>query len=591
MRYALALTMLVAGCNGRDLIALHYALDQIDPTDVIRVETVISIAPGDAREFFADQPYRSVATGVGYEVRDVDGSGKRSVLITHDATLGYQFAPTFTFTLLPPTNESAPPLAIVARAMGASQMIGETMAIDAKFGPNATAEVKIGNQRCGGAACLTSETCCSDSCTKVDQDAENCGGCGMSCNAAETCSGTVCRCAGGSACMTGQTCCATMGCFDFANDPFNCGSCGHACKAGETCTSGTCGCNGGTACGTGQVCCPGVGCGTSCACGVMACDAPKFCCPGDNCVDTSQDNANCGTCGHACTTPFNCANGSCRCNGVACAPGDACCTSGCANTKTDPANCGACGHSCNAGETCMNSQCVCGSAPCSPGQICCPGGATTGPTCVDPNGDRNNCGFCGNRCGTGEMCTNSMCTCAGNPHCVGNETCCTSGCADLANDPLHCGSCGHACNAGEACTMGMCVATGCQPPCSNGNVCMGTTCTCNGGAACGNGTTCCQGQGCVNLQFDPLNCGNCGKPCGTGDLCCNGICTPQGDGNCGGCSIKCGSFKPKGSGISTPDVLPDGGTSGGMCCPPCSPGGNWMCSVGGLCVACPGGPT
>ena len=31
--------------------------------------------------------------GVGYELRDVDGSGKREVLITHDATLGYVFQP------------------------------------------------------------------------------------------------------------------------------------------------------------------------------------------------------------------------------------------------------------------------------------------------------------------------------------------------------------------------------------------------------------------------------------------------------------------------------------------------------------------
>src|SRR5262249_29842359 len=153
---------------------LHYTLEQIDPTNVVRVETLVSIAPGDPRAFFADQPYRSIATGVGYEVRDLEGSGKRSVLITHDATLGYQFAPTFTFTLLPPTNESAPPLDIVARAMGASQMIGETMGISATFGPGALAEVKIGNQLCGGDACLSSEQCCADSCSRVAEDAQNC---------------------------------------------------------------------------------------------------------------------------------------------------------------------------------------------------------------------------------------------------------------------------------------------------------------------------------------------------------------------------------------------------------------------------------
>src|SRR3954468_24476079 len=128
MRYAVLLLAL-AGCNQRDMIALHSTLDGIAPGDVVRVETVVAIADGDTREFFADQPYRSVATGVGYEVRDVDGSGKREVLITHDATLGFQFKSTFDFTLLPPASEAAPPLAIIARAMGSSQMIGETTSI------------------------------------------------------------------------------------------------------------------------------------------------------------------------------------------------------------------------------------------------------------------------------------------------------------------------------------------------------------------------------------------------------------------------------------------------------------------------------
>jgi hypothetical protein len=192
-----------------------------------------------------------------------------------------------------------------------------------------------------------------------------------------------------------------------------------------------------------------------------------------------------------------------------------------------------------------------------------------------------------------------QCTCAGGPHCVGNQTCCSSGCFDLASDPANCGSCGHPCNAGQACMMGMCVTTGCSPACTNGNMCMGTNCVCNGGPACGGTSTCCP-AGCVNLQSDPLNCGNCGKPCAPGALCCNGICTPQGDGNCGGCGIKCNGTKPAGH-IPDPyanpggdgGINPDGGIGPGpgICCPPCMPPGNYFCAPGSVgCPICPGGP-
>jgi hypothetical protein len=244
------------------------------------------------------------------------------------------------------------------------------------------------------------------------------------------------------------------------------------------------------------------------------------------------------------------------------------------------------------GESCVSSQCVCGTTACSNGQACCP--SATGVGCTDTQTDPKNCGFCGNRCGTGEACMGGMCTCAGGPHCVGNQTCCSTGCFDLASDPGNCGACGHPCNPGEACMMGMCVTTGCSPACTNGNLCTGTICTCNGGSACTGASTCCPNiAGCVNLQTDPMNCGNCGKPCNLGDLCCNGICTPQGSSNCGGCGIKCGTTKPAGgAGIPEPEASPgmDGGTLGGICCPSCTLGAPYFCSSIG-CPVCPSGPS
>src|SRR6185503_19949830 len=146
MRNAL-LALLLIGCGTNDL-TLHYKLDGIAPTDVVRVATRVDIDGSDARSFYVDQPFRQVAQGIGYEVRDDDGDGKRTLMITHDATLGYVFAPTFDFRLLPPVGESAPPLSITARAVGVSDMIGETMALGAKFADDAKLAVDLTDARC-----------------------------------------------------------------------------------------------------------------------------------------------------------------------------------------------------------------------------------------------------------------------------------------------------------------------------------------------------------------------------------------------------------------------------------------------------------
>jgi hypothetical protein len=125
MKY-LPLLLWVSACSQRDQIALQYHLGNIPLDGLVRVETYVAVDPSDKRVFFADQPYRSVAQGVGYEVRDFDGMGQRKVLITHDSTLGFVFAPSFVFTLLPPSSEAAPPLVVTARAVGPSAMLGRT---------------------------------------------------------------------------------------------------------------------------------------------------------------------------------------------------------------------------------------------------------------------------------------------------------------------------------------------------------------------------------------------------------------------------------------------------------------------------------
>jgi hypothetical protein len=54
---------------------------------------------------------------------------------------------------------------------------------------------------------------------------------------------------------------------------------------------------------------------------------------------------------------------------------------------------------CPSVQNCIGGLCVCPTA----GQILCSG------QCVDPSSDQNNCGFCGNRCGPSQFCSNGSC--------------------------------------------------------------------------------------------------------------------------------------------------------------------------------------
>src|SRR5262245_57789214 len=83
----------LSGCKSNNQLVLRYQLGSIDPHDVIRVETQINVDPNDPqmRMFFATQPFRSAGVGVGSEVRDLNGMGALTFVVTHDATLGFEF--------------------------------------------------------------------------------------------------------------------------------------------------------------------------------------------------------------------------------------------------------------------------------------------------------------------------------------------------------------------------------------------------------------------------------------------------------------------------------------------------------------------
>lgn len=451
--------MLSACAKAPQQIAVHYHLEGLPPSDVMRVQTMIKVDPSDPRQFFADQPFRSVGSGIGMEVRDLDGTGARSVLITHDATLGYTFKNDFTFTVLAPAGGAPPTLLISAFATDASaQTIGSSTVNTAAFKRSGAIDLHVVSVRCGDTACGSDRTCCANRCSSLNTDPQNCGSCGRQCSAAggDSCTGGVCRCGAASACAAGQVCCSGLGCVDTRTDPFHCGDCLTGCKPGESCVAGQCSCNGGPACDTGTSCCNGL-CTNLCTCGGTSCAPNEVCC-GTICSNPLTDDANCGSCDRRCTPPLACSGGACTCRGMLCAPTDACCTSGCANFNDDPINCGGCARPCRPGEQCVSGQCVCGSSSdrCDSSQICC------GTQCVQYLTDVLNCGSCGRRCKTNEVCMNGNCFCNGAPGCTGpNDTCCPAPgrlCSDLSSDTQHCGSCDRVCNPGQMCCGGVCTS-------------------------------------------------------------------------------------------------------------------------------------
>ncbi len=107
---------------------------------------------------------------------------------------------------------------------------------------------------------------------------------------------------------------------------------------------------------------------------------------GNLCVDTSMDDSNCGSCGHACSGGTTCSNSTCQCSG-----GMTLCTSGCTDTNSDNANCGSCGNACTGTSTCSNGTCSTTTTTSAPPQgscahdLCTASVGALNPGC-DPNG-------------------------------------------------------------------------------------------------------------------------------------------------------------------------------------------------------------
>ena len=204
-------------------------------------------------------------------------------------------------------------------------------------------------------------------------------------------------------------------------------------------------------------------------------------------------------------------------------------------------------------------------ASCSAGQTSCSG------QCKTLASDNQNCGSCGNACGSGRICQNGTCACSSGLFLCGG--------ACVASDAQHCGSSCTVCPSGQVCSNNACLAMcpsgqtmcsggACVPSSGDGTIahCGGCNACPTGANACNNGVCGCTGSdmlcgsACVNTNTNMNHCGGCNRPC-TGGTCTNGSCvTTTGTGGTGGSAA--GSGGTTGAAGSTAGTTGTGGVSG-----------------------------
>lgn len=396
---------------------------------------------------------------------------------------------------------------------------------------------------CGQTLCAAGKGDCNgdpvDGCeTTTTNDVDNCGGCGIKCQAVNanvacvnsqcvitTCQGTYADCNKGTANGFKDGCEA-----DTSVDTGNCGGCGKACNIANgsaKCSSGSCEVN-------------------SCSGTFRDCDGdPKTGCE----INIATNTKNCGGCGAAgsdCSTKYANASSSCAssaCTSPVCSAGYGDCSGGIAdgcetNTSNDGANCGGCGMACSTvgahvtSNNCVNSQC---DPKCSGSYLSCDGIKANGCE-ADSTTDEANCGACGTSCSSGASahvtsndCLSSSCS----PVCSGTYGDCdasrTNGCeVDTATSASNCGGCGKVCStaAGAHVTSNACSGSSCQP------VCNGLYGDCDNNHL----------NGCEkDVSADINNCGGCGLQCKTlhatsGTSCGGGACNPSCDAGWAKCT-------------------------------------------------------
>ncbi len=190
--------------------------------------------------------------------------------------------------------------------------------------------------------CIAPQVLCGTTCVDTASAPNHCGSCGNACVSTQTCVAGSCACPAPTLDLCGGAC------VDTRSDARHCGNCATECASPMgTCNAGEC-----VACVSDGDC--GAVVGQTCSEGRCVCPTSQIAC-GTLCTDPSTDNANCGSCGTACTALQQCASGSCVCNDSSLTV----CDGACVNTDLNANHCGACGAQCT-GSTpyCDTGTCV-----------------------------------------------------------------------------------------------------------------------------------------------------------------------------------------------------------------------------------------
>jgi hypothetical protein len=431
-------------------------------------------------------------------------------------------------------------------------------------------------------------------CADLRSNTGNCGACGFSCAAGQTCDGGHCRGSGAAQCAAGLTDCSGT-CVDLQSDANNCGACNGVCPSFR-CEKGVCTTDEPLDCGPGKTDCDGVcvdlqtdmkhcgACGEVCESGLVGvecrsgvcerADCPvgiTYCGATALCRDLKNDDEHCGACGNVCgQVPQNpgvftyCENGTCV--APQCPAGTTDCSNYCADLQTSTVHCGVCGKACAAGETCVNGVCtapVAKTACAQQGQPCGAGGCCVGYCNQD---DICKCASDGSQCaqiGTGGCCSGQPCNADGF-------------CGACATLGATCASDGDCCSGGQyaaaCCFDGVRLASVCTDVTNIGFVCPGTN---PAPAACPGGQTDCGGA-CVDLLSHAGHCGACFNSCPLGGICAGGTCQGDAGGGGGGC-VALGSACTYGV-----DICCGGACLNGVCA--CSPPRD-VCADGSTCCS------
>jgi hypothetical protein len=248
-------------------------------------------------------------------------------------------------------------------ALGVASAFGGLWAACGSSGQGVLPDQGAGGSGSGGAsdACPAGQMLCSTMCVATDNDAKNCGRCGVVCQPGQACTEGSCQCA------SGLSACGTQ-CVDTQTDGSNCGACGEACSPGLVCSEGVC---------------------------ASTCTVAEQTACGNSCTNLAADLYNCGSCGNVCAAGQECLAGTC-----VCAEGQQLCDEQCVDVTSNAAHCGDCGVACTGGQACVDGACACPNA----GQIVC------GAACVDTSTDPANCGACGEACAAGAACVAGICS-------------------------------------------------------------------------------------------------------------------------------------------------------------------------------------